>query len=140
MHFRSTVIAQLGVFVLVVSSVLGAQTGTTSVRGTVTDSTGATVAGANVTLSSADRGFQRTAMSGAAGGYEFLQLQPGIYELVVEMSGFHRYEQKGLQLLVDTPSTINVKLTVGAATDVVEVTAEGEVINTTDASIGNAFD
>ncbi len=140
MRFRSTVVAQLVVFVLAVSSVFCAQTGTTSVRGTVTDSTGATVAGANVTLSSADRGFQRTSTSGAAGGYEFLQLQPGVYELVVEMSGFHRYEQKGLQLLVDTPSTINVKLTVGAATEVVEVTAEGEVINTTDASIGNAFD
>src|SRR6202011_10265 len=44
------------------------------------------------------------------------------------------------QLLVDNPSTINVKLDVGATTEVVEVTAEGAVINTTDASLGNAFD
>src|SRR5438309_1090216 len=56
------------------------------------------------------------------------------------MAGFRKYAQKAVQLLVDNPSTINVKLEVGAPTEVVEVTAKKTVINTTDASLGNAFD
>src|SRR5215467_11402933 len=140
MRASSTVVAKLTLFVIVLCSLSFAQTGTTSLRGTVTDTTGASIANAKVTLTSADRGFLRTVTSGDSGAYEFLQLQPGGYELTVEMTGFHKYEQRAVQLLVDTPSTVNVKLSVGAATEVVEVTAEGAVINTTDASIGNAFD
>jgi hypothetical protein len=140
MRSGTRVFVQLALFITVVVALVSAQTGTTSLRGTVMDTTGATLAGAKITLSSADRGFERTATSGDTGAYEFQQLPPGNFQLTVEMTGFHKYEQKGLQLLVDTPSTINVKLTVGAITEVVEVTAEGAVINTTDASIGNAFD
>jgi len=116
-----------------------AQTGSTSLRGTVSDASGAAVAHATVTLTSSDRGVQRTATSSDTGSYEFLQLQPGTYELTAEMSGFSKYQQKQVQLLVDTPSTINVKLVVGASTETVEVSAESASINTTDASLGNAF-
>src|ERR1700676_570139 len=117
-----------------------AQSATTSLRGTVSDKSGAAIASAKVTLSSTDRGFARTISTGGAGGYEFQQLQPGVYQLTVEVTGFRKYEQKNIQLLVDTPATTNVKLEIGATTEVVEVTAQGAVINTTDASIGNAFD
>lgn len=116
-----------------------AQTGTTSLRGLVSDSSGATVAGARVTLRSSDRGVEHTTTTGQTGGYEFLQLQPGTYRLSVEMPAFRKYEQSNVALLVDTPATINVKLIVGAVQEVVEVTGEAAVINTTDASIGNAF-
>src|SRR5204863_598950 len=116
-----------------------AQSGTTSLRGTVTDPSLAAVPGATVTLASPDRGFTRTVQTGNSGGYEFLQLQPGSYQLTVEMPGFRKAEQKSLQLLVDTPATVNVKMEVGTATEVIEVNAEAAVINTTDASLGNAF-
>src|SRR5215472_13903327 len=124
---------------LVFAGVLCGQTGTTSLRGTVTDKTGATIANATVTISNPGRGFERSIASGAAGSYEFLQLQPGTYKLTVEAKGFRKYELTNLQLLVDLPSTANVTLDVGTATETVEVSAEGAVINTTDASIGNAF-
>ncbi len=55
------------------------------------------------------------------------------------MTGFSKYQQRNLQLLVDVSSTIKVILEVGAPTETVEVSAEGAVINTTDASLGNAF-
>src|ERR1700731_3283558 len=126
-------------FCLAFSALLWSQSGTTSLRGTVTDKSGAAIANAKVTLSRADSGFTRTTPTGAAGGYEFPQLQPGIYELAVEVTGFRKYEQKGIQLLVDTPATTNIKLEIGAITEVVEVTGEAAVINTSDASIGNAF-
>ena len=124
---------------LVLAGLVWAQSGTTSLRGTVTDSSGAAISNAKVALTSSDRGFERTTMTGPSGGYEFPQLQPGTYQLSVEMSGFRKYEQSGVSLLVDTPTTVNAKLTIGAATELVEVTGAAEAINTTDASIGNAF-
>ena len=126
-------------FVLASISMLPAQSGTTSLRGTVIDPSSAAVTGATVTLSSPERGFSRSVTSGDSGQYEFLQLQPGKYELRVEMAGFRRSEKKDIALLVDTPATLTVKMEVGTATEVVEVTADAAVINTTDATLGNAF-
>jgi len=124
---------------LVFAGASWSQTGTTSLRGTVTDKMGATVANATVTISNPARGFERSITSGAAGTYEFLQLQPGTYKLTVEAQGFRKSELMNLELLVDLPGTANITLEVGTATETVEVSAEGAVINTTDASIGNAF-
>jgi hypothetical protein len=139
MRFRSRFFVQLMIFSIVVVSLVAAQSGTTSLRGTVTDPSSATVSGATVTLSSPDRGFSRSEKSGDSGQYEFLQLQPGKYELIVEMTGFRKAERKDISLLVDTPSTLNIKLEVGSTTETIEVTGEAPVINTTDASVGNAF-
>src|SRR5262249_7706985 len=74
-----------------------------SLRGTVSDKSGATVNGARVTLSSPERAIERTATTGQAGEYEFSQLAPGTYQLVVEMPGFKKYEQRNIQLLVNNP-------------------------------------
>src|SRR5450432_3532581 len=84
-----------------------AQSSTTSVRGTVTDKSGAAIAKAKVTISNPAQAFERTADSGADGTYEFSQLSPGTYQISVEMNGFRRYEQKAIQLLVNTPQTVN---------------------------------
>lgn len=93
---------------------LVAQGGTTSLRGTVSDTSGAAVSGAAVVLTNDERSFNRAATTSATGSYEFLQLQPGTYHLSVEMAGFRKVEQKNVALLVDTPSTINFKLDVGS--------------------------
>ena len=73
------------------------------------------------------------------GGYQFQFLPPGTYTLEVEAKGFQNYEQKGLELLVNTPVTINVQLKVGGGQETVTVTAEEPVLNLVDASIGNSF-
>ena len=140
MRTRSRVVALFAGLIFSLTTLVSAQTGTASLRGTVTDPSGATVSNARVTLTNRERGFERTIMTGSAGGYEFLQVPPGTYQVDVEVSGFQKHEQPGVQLLVDNPVTINVKLSVGAATEIVEVTAQGAVINTSDASLGNAFD
>ena len=121
------------------STLVWAQYATTSLRGTVTDASGAAIAAAKVTLSSPERAIERTAMSGAVGGYEFLQLPPGTYQLTVEMAGFRKFEQKDVQLLINTPATVNVTLAIGATSETVEVTGEAAQVNTTDASLGIAF-
>jgi len=115
------------------------QTGTTSLRGVVTDKSGAAVVGATVTLDNAAQGLHRDMKTNAAGEYEFTSVPPGTYSLTVEMSGFRKWEQKSIQLLVNLPSTQNVTLDIGATSETVEVSAATVTLNTTDASIGNAF-
>jgi hypothetical protein len=125
-------------FVLVVYGAW-AQTGTTSLRGSVLDNSGAAVAGATIKLTDTEVGVQRSAVSNGTGQYEFLSLQPGTYAISVEAPGFRKYDQKNVQLLVNNPTTLNVTLQVGSNMETVEVSAQSQTINTTDASIGVAF-
>ncbi len=113
---------------------------TTSLRGTVTDSSGGYVGGASVTLTNPESKNVRTATTGDDGGYQFLFLPPGTYTLDVAATGFQKYQQTGLQLLVNTPVTVNVQLKVGGGKETVTVTAEEPALNLVDASIGNSFD
>ena len=122
----------------IVAASAWAQTGTTSLHGSVADKTGAVIVGASVRLSNAQQGLHREATTNSTGEYEFLALPPGNYALFVEMTGFRKYEQKNLQLLVNLPTTANVSLEVGTSSEVIEVSAQAETLNATDASIGNA--
>lgn len=112
---------------------------TTSLRGTVSDPSAALIPQAVVTLSDAATGFKRQVLTGADGVYQFLQVMPGLYQLTVEKPGFSVLTRDGVQLLVSTPATIDLTMTIGKTGDVVNVTSEVSLINTTDASIGNAF-
>jgi hypothetical protein len=113
---------------------------TTSLRGTVVDPSGKAVAGASVVLGNDESKTERTATTGEQGEYQFLFVPPGTYRLAVTASGFRRYEQTGLQLLVNTPATANAQLTIGGTTETVTVNSEAPAINLVDASIGNSFD
>jgi hypothetical protein len=115
------------------------QQGTTSLRGTILDKSGSSIAGAKVTLVNVEQAVQRNSTSSDTGAYEFVSLPPGTYTLRVEASGFRPNDQKGLQLLVNNPTTLNVMMLVGSSTETVEVSAQSETINTTDASLGVAF-
>ena len=116
-----------------------AQVGTTSLRGTVTDKTGAAMGGAKVTLADVGKALQREAVSNQVGEFEFPALAPGAYTLTVEKTGFRKFEQKSLQLLVNLPATINVTLEIGTTSETIEVSASAVTLNTTDASLGIAF-
>src|SRR5215469_6061836 len=93
-----------------------AQAGTTSLHGKVFDSTRAVVAGATATLDNQAQGFSRSTTTSPIGEFEFLALPPGTYVLTVEKSGFKRYQQTHLQLLVNVPTSVNVLLDVGTLT------------------------
>ncbi len=114
-----------------------AQNSTTSVRGTVTDPTGAIISGGTVTLTDVNSRDVLTGTVGKGGEYSFYQVKPSTYKIQVSVSGFNTMEQT-TELLVSQPATINFKLTVGAATESVEVTATTS-LNFTDATIGNAI-
>ena len=112
---------------------------TTSLRGTVTDASGAVIPGANVTLTNPSKGARRTAQSGPDGVYEMLQLLPGSYSLRATSPGFKDYSVQNIQLLVNSPATVNVHMVVGSQKQVVSVTSEAATLNTTDASLGTPF-
>jgi Carboxypeptidase regulatory-like domain len=125
---------------LCASSNFASAQATTSVRGTVTDPHGDVVVGANVVLADAQSKRERITKTGPQGEYQFLLISPGTYTLTVTAHGFASYEQKDLALLVNTPATANVQLTVGATTEVVTVTSEAPALDLVDASIGNSFE
>jgi len=82
----------LSIWLLLAVSGASAQTGTTSLHGTVLDKSHAVVAGAKVTLLNSAQGLQRDAASSPTGEFEFLALPPGTYALTVERDGFNKYE------------------------------------------------
>ncbi len=112
---------------------------TTSLRGTVTDPSGGSIRNATVTLKAATINVERTINSGPQGDYAFIGLPPGNYALTVESSGFDRYERTDLKLLVNTPATVDVQLKLGSVNQTVAVTSEAPILNSVDASLGNAF-
>jgi Carboxypeptidase regulatory-like domain/TonB dependent receptor len=112
---------------------------TTSVRGTIVDPSGKAVAGATVVLANFESKIERTTTTEEQGEYQFLLVPPGTYRLTVTAPGFRRYEQTDLQLLVNTPTTANMQLSIGGASETVTVSSEAPALNLVDASIGNSF-
>jgi hypothetical protein len=122
---------------LVSPLLLWSQTGLTSLRGTVTDSSGALLAGAEVSLENQATGFHLAHSTDQNGAYEFPQIPPGTYTISLTKAGFGK-QVKRAELLVSQPATINFALSVQAITETVEVSDIAQTINTTDATIGNA--
>src|SRR2546427_1945217 len=111
----------------------------TSVSGTVTDPSGALVAGATITLTNMATGSQRQDKSDSSGRYSFAQIQPGKYKISATATGFAGVDLSNVELLVNTPATVNIAFEkLGAISEGISVTAEAVQVNTTDASLGNA--
>ncbi len=125
---------------LAATSNLSAQGITGSITGTVSDPSGAVIAGANVTIRQTSTNEARVVVTSEAGTYTATQLQPGAYTVKVEKAGFKAAEQKGITLAIDQVALINVQLTVGSQQESVEVTSTGPVIQTEDSSVGQVID
>src|SRR6266481_6156137 len=117
---------------------LVAQQITGSIRGTVSDPSGAVVEAAAVTASQTETGLTRSAMTDHSGAYILLELPVGHYQLQVEAKGFRKYVQQGIILNVNETATIPVHLAVGAETQQVQVMADAQLIQGTVTSLGKA--
>ena len=120
------------------SPFLSAQTNTTSLSGSVTDVTGAVVAGATVSISNAASGSKTAKVTSEKGDFSFEQVQPGTYEVQVVAQGFAEQDEK-VELLVSTPVKLAFKLAVGSTEQTVTVETNLAEVNTTDATLGKAF-
>jgi len=92
--------------------------------GTVTDQTGAAVPGAKLVLTQTETGYAYNTVSNGTGGYTFAGLNVGTYTLKAAAKGFETYTASGLELNVSQTLATNIKLTVGAETIDVSVTAD----------------
>jgi hypothetical protein len=129
----------LVLFLLLGLVVMGhSQTATTSVSGVVVDTQGATITGVDVTLTETSIGFTQTHRTNDRGEYSFPQIPPGTYNVKAVMSGFSELHTK-VELLVSTPANLPLKLTVGT-NEVVNVETNLAELNTTDGTLGKAFD
>ena len=115
-----------------ISIPLCAQTeiGSASLNGTVTDPSNAVVAGARVSVRDSATGLERTTDTGGAGVYLF-KLPVGTYDVTIEAKGFKKAVVKGLQLTVGSAPTLDIALQLGAATEIVDVTADAPAVETT---------
>ncbi len=139
---RSRVFPALSLlFFCLLSSVASPGQATTSLNGRVTDRTGAVIPGASARLTLQATGATREGTTDASGEYQFSQLVPGKYTLLVAAQGFANSERTNLDLLVSQPATVNLTMQLAAVAQEVTVNeAAQEMLNTTDATIGNAFD
>lgn len=116
-------------------------TGSTSVRGVVSDSKGDAIAGATVVLINEEKGGRRTATTNERGAYSFPNIETGTFRLEIEATGFKKSVVSKIVGLVDKPTDANVSLEIGNISEVVNVTGEelASIVNVTDASTGNNF-
>jgi hypothetical protein len=116
--------------------------GTTSrVAGTVTDTSGAFVPGATVTLTNDATGVSFTTVTNASGAYAFEAVQVGRYTVAIELQGFKRFVSSDNAVTIGEPTTINAALELGQLTEAVEVSASSQVVQTgTSGNLGSTFD
>ena len=139
---KSTPFPALILVVLFCASAAFAQTATTgAVLGKVTDSSGAVVAGAQVTLTDAATNLARTQMTNDDGQFTFAGVIPGTYQLKVSAKSFKAAVLDALILEVNKSITADITLQVGDIGEIVQVAAGvGVELQTTDAQLGNVLD
>ncbi len=109
------------------------------IRGTVTDASGAAIAGAKITATRVETQTSRDVESGTDGSFEFLNLQPGRYTVSVTKTGFSTNTTQDLQLLVNQIYQLNVSLEVGQVTQTIEVQANAAQVETTNTQLGTVI-
>jgi hypothetical protein len=89
---------------------------TGSIRGTVSDPSGAIVRGATVTAMQIETGLKRVSITDRQGEYVLVELPIGHYQLELQAKGFQKYLQQGISLDVDETATVNIHLKLGSET------------------------
>jgi hypothetical protein len=110
-----------------------------TVSGVVTDPAGAAVAGAKVTVSEMHTGTKIHTVTDGVGQYAAPFLQPGDYDIAVSVAGFKEFVRKEVHVGSGDHPVIDVRLSVGDATQSVEVTADAPLINSENASTGQTI-
>src|SRR5258708_38527459 len=123
---RVRVLCGMAVGLLVVSAAFVHAQDTASLTGTVRDSSGASIANAQVAVISAEHGVNRTTTTNSDGDYSVPALTPGSYDVTVTAQGFKKYEAKGVILRVAQKARNDVNMQVGASN--IEVSVEGTTV------------
>jgi hypothetical protein len=111
-----------------------------SIHGTVTDPSGAVVSGAQVTLNSPATGLRRETVTGSSGLYEFPSLAVGSYKISFASAGFKPYAIDSVDLLYGQVRTVDARLSIGGASESVEVSASPEEVNRANAEVDGVIE
>lgn len=112
---------------------------TGSIRGTVTDSTGALVPGAQVTLTETGTNLQRQSVTDALGTYRFVALPVGLYRVEVKSEGFQTVVREGIRLEVNENLVVDVSLKVGQVSEVVRVEGGAPLVESQTITVGQVI-
>ena len=126
-------------FLLSCSVVAFGQT-TGTISGTVIDEKGAVIPNATVTARSVERNISRTVQTSSEGTYRFENMPVGPYEVTVEATGFAKYVQSGITLILNQNAVVDVSMKTGGVQEVVNVTENAALINTSNAEVSTQFD
>jgi hypothetical protein len=121
------------------SSLIFAQTYQGRILGSVTDSSGAVVSGAKVTITDTATGVSRTLTTTSARDYNAPNLEPGPYLVTAEAASFKKSQRPGIQLEVAKDIRVDFKLEAGAVDETVTVSEEAPMVDTTTDVLGGTF-
>src|SRR5438105_4073862 len=134
--WRLSLAMLLGIIVSAASRPVRGQAVNATLLGTVTDSSGAAVACAKITITEVKTGIVHSATTNDSGNYEVPDLPPGLYEVVAEKQGFKKEVHKDIEVLVNTDTRVNLVLEIGTEQETVVVTAEIPMLQTDRADVG----
>ena len=117
-----------------------AQQTTGNISGRIVDAQGSAVPGVTVTGRNTQTGFTRTDVSDGEGLYRLTALPVGTYDVTAELTGFSKFESKALVLNVGQNMAVDMSLKVASLNEVVTVTGETPMIETTSSSVGGVVD
>src|SRR5215475_11659265 len=126
-------------FMLCLSAAMMAQTFRGGIQGSVTDTSGAAVAGADITVKSADTGLVRTGKTNDEGDFLFTELPLGSYSVTASKSGFGTKVVNGINVAVSVNTRADVQLQPGEVKQEVVVTAEAPIVDTTGNTMGGTI-
>src|SRR5262249_41212457 len=128
------------VMALVCVSCVFAQANTGSIRGTVTDATGAVVPGAKIVLSNIRTGVQSSVATDGLGAYLFEFLPPGDYRIEAEVAGFKKFIRENITHDVARQLRVDIGLEAGQVTETVSVTARASLVETETGTLSNTVE
>jgi outer membrane receptor protein involved in Fe transport len=126
----------LACLVMVFNTAADAQLSTATLAGTITDSSGAAIPGATITLTQTDTNFTRVSTTKADGTYheEFLPIGP--YKISVSAPGFKTLQRSGVVLAVMQNASLDLALEIGGADQTIDVSADIPLVNASNSSLG----
>jgi carboxypeptidase family protein len=136
-HMRRALVA-FGILLLAGAGVFAVVTA--SISGTVTDSSGSVVSGALVTATNVGTGVATVQHTNGQGYYSFQELALGTYTVEVQQTGFKAYKKTELVLDVNSALTVDVKLQVGQATEVMEVQSDALHVESVNTEMGEVIE